>query len=272
MPPEGGCSMKKGLRVFLILLCLVFAGVFGYSAYRLYDIIHTYRVSEKMYNQLSGQYVSTEPAEPIASDTATDSASAEAAVQIERSPIQVNFNMLQEQNKQVIGWIYGPDTVINYPVAQGTDNDYYLYNFIDGTYTGTGTPFLDYLCAGDFSGKNSVVYGHHMNDGSMFAALTDYRKEGYYEEHPVLYLNTPTQNYRIDVFAGYVTDSDSPSYTFHFYSDEAFLQFVQDAKLQSNFKTEVEVSAEDRVITLSTCSYEYYDARYVIQGKLVPVA
>ena len=261
--------MKKSLRILLIFLCFVFGALLIYSGYRLYDILHTYRVSEKMYDQLSGQYVSVQPAS--AAGTPAPQSGEEALVEEERSPVQVNFSALQAQNGQVVGWIYSPGTVINYPVAQAEDNDYYLYNFIDGTYTGTGTPFVDFMCPGDFSGQNTVIYGHHMNDGSMFASLSNYRSAEYYEEHPVLYLNTPAQNYRIEVFAGYVTDAESDSYILSFSDDGDFLRYLESMKSQSDFYSPVELSAEDHIVTLSTCSYEYFDARYVVQGKLVPI-
>ncbi len=260
--------MRKFLRVILFLLCLAFAGVFAYSAYQLYDIWSTYHTSKTMYNSLSGQVVSVQPGQDAAHNTPEGET---VEVIVERSPIQVDFDTLRAQNSQVIGWIFSPGTVINYPVAQGTDNDYYLYNFIDGTYTGTGTPFLDVACAGDFSSDNSVIYGHHMKDGSMFASLSEYRTEGYFAQHPALYLNTPTQNYKIEVFAGYVTDPDSSVYTWNFADEESFLQYIQAARSQSDFQAEVTLEPGDRIVTLSTCTYEYYDARYVIQGKLVPI-
>ena len=128
------------------------------------------------------------------------------------------------------------------------------------------------MCASDFSSYNNIVYGHHMNDGSMFASLDGYRKTaGYYEEHPVMYLNTPTQNYRVDVFAGYLTDADSSTYTIVFPDEGSFLTYCRDMKAQSDFASDVVIEPGDRIITLSTCAYDWYDARYVVQGKLVPL-
>ena len=265
--------MNRFLRSLLIFLCVVFTGILAYSGYRLYDIMHTYKVSKDMYNQLSGQYVSNvaPSASPVNPSASSSASSEDVQEKVERSPLQVNFEQLQEANGDVVAWIYGPGTVINYPVAHGKDNEYYLYNFIDGTYTGTGTPFVDYLCAGDFSEQNTVIYGHNMKDGSMFASLRKYRTEGYYEEHPILYLNTPSQNYKIEVFAGYVTDAESDSYIFSFSDDGDYQRFLNSWKAQSDFVTPVEPSAQDRIVTLSTCTYEFFDARYVVQGRLVPI-
>jgi len=259
--------LKKFTRILLIVLCLFFTGLFIYSGYRLYDMISGYKFAEKKYTQLSDQYVSS-VSDPAAHDP---SAPESAAVSVERSPIAVDFSLLQEQNSDVVGWIYSPGTPINYPVVHGSDNEHYLDYFIDGSYTGSGTPFIDCLCAGDFTNQNTVIYGHHMQDGSMFASIRNYRKDGYYEEHPCMYLNTPTQNYRIDIFSGYITEADSDSYFFDFSEESDYLSFLSRMQDKSDFYSSVELGPDDRIVTLSTCSYEYFDARYVIQGKLVPI-
>lgn len=262
--------MKKPVKALLIVLCLIFLGVFGFSGYKLYTIMHEYKVAADTYDSLSSQFVSTEHTVPTPRPTPKEGEE-EILLDDEVSPISVDFEGLQKTSTDVIGWIYCPDTVINYPVVMAEDNDYYLHRYIDGEYNAGGSIFADCLCNRDFSSRNTVLYGHHMNDGSMFASLRGYHKEGYYEQHPVLYLNTPTMNYRIEVFAGYITDADSDSYKISFATDKQFTQYAEKMKSQSDFVTDVELLPTDRIITLSTCSYEYYDARYVIQGRLVPI-
>jgi len=262
--------MKKFIRVLLILLCCCFTVLFAYSSYRLYNIVREYKFAEKKYTQLSSQYVSS-PSDPSSPAEASASGEQSTAALAERSPIAVNFSLLQEQNSDVVAWLYSPGTPINYPIVHGSDNDHYLNYFIDGSYTGSGTPFIDFLCAGDFTNQNTVIYGHHMQDGSMFASLSKYRNASYYEEHPYMYLNTPTQNYKIEIFAGYLTEADSDSYFFDFSEESDYLAFLQRMQANSNFPSSVELGPDDRIVTLSTCSYEYFDARYVVQGKLVPI-
>ena len=116
-----------------------------------------------------------------------------------------------------------------------------------------------------------MIYGHHMNDGSMFASICNYGKQEYYDAHPVMYLNTPTQNYRVELFTGFITSADSSVYTFFFNSDAEYGAFLEKMKGFSDFDCDVEVGPEDRIITLSTCTYEYDNARYVVMGKLVPI-
>lgn len=261
--------MKKQTKIILTILCVVFLGVFVFSGYKLYSIIHEYKVAEKMYNGLSGQFVTQSDKDNTnSSGQQKDDESDEPR---EVSPITVDFDALMSQSKDVVGWLYCADTVINYPVVQAEDNFYYLNRFIDGTYNGSGSLFLDCTCYGDFSGKNTVLYGHHMNDGSMLASICNYRKQEYYDAHPVLYLNTPTQNYRVEVFSGFITAADSAAYTMEFTSDSEYAEYIEKMKGFSDFASDVTIGPEDRMLTLSTCTYEYDNARYVVMGKLIPI-
>lgn len=189
----------------------------------------------------------------------------------EFSPIQIDFDALREKNWDIIGWIYSPDTPINYPVVQGVDNDFYIHHLIDGQYNASGTIFLDYSVPGDFSAKNNVLYGHHMANGSMFASLAKYKKAEYYSEHPVMYLSTPDQDYKVELFSAMVTPATSSAYTMFFNNSEDFLAWVTELKDNSLFESNVQVGEDDRILMLSTCSYEYDDARTIVCGKLVPL-
>ncbi len=264
---------RPWLMPLLLALVVLFGIVFGYSAYQLYSILHEYKESERRYDSVANSAMST--AAPTATTAPFEAGTGQeqpSAPPVEQSPINVDFDTLLEQCKDIVGWIYCEDTVINYPMVRGNDNDYYLHRFIDGSYNGGGTLFMDFKCNRDFSDPNSIVYGHHMNDGSMFASLKKYQTDPeYYSKHPVLYVNTPTQNYRVDVFAGFVCDADSDTYTIGFTDEVSHQNWINRMKSQSDFQADVEVTPDDHIITLSTCSYEWYDARYVVLGKLVPI-
>jgi len=272
--PDGQSPRRKPwLMPLLLVLVIIFGIIFGYSAYQLYSILHEYKESERRYDSVANSAISTPAPTPVTTPYAVQPGEEQpSAPPVEQSPINVDFDNLLEQCKDIVGWIYCEDTVINYPMVRGNDNDYYLHRFIDGTYNGGGTLFMDFKCNRDFSDPNSIIYGHHMNDGSMFASLKKYQTDPeYYSKHPTLYVNTPTQNYRVDVFAGFVCDADSDTYTIGFTDDVSFQNWLNRMKSQSDFQADVEVTAEDHIITLSTCSYEWYDARYVVLGKLVPI-
>ena len=182
---------------------------------------------------------------------------------------EINFKALQAVNPDVIGWIYSPNTTINYPVVQGDDNAYYLKHLADGTENRNGCPFLDVQNRPDFTDDNSIIYGHHMQNGTMFAGISWYEDQSYYDEHPVMYLITPSATYRIELFSGYITTMDSSAYMQNFGSVREHKDWLKEVSGRSDFRANLEISAYDRVITLSTCAYRFENARYVLHGKLV---
>lgn len=261
--------MNKTVKILLIVLCVVCVGVFCYSGYQLFSTLNAYKVAQRSYEELSNEYVSTEA--PTATDspvTENDDADDENK---EKSPITVDFEKLLATNSDVCGWIYSADTVINYPIAQGEDNNEYLHHLLDGTYNSSGTLFLDCECAPEFAGANTIIYGHNMKDGSMFNSLTSYKEQSYYDEHPVMYINTPTQDYKLEIFSAYICNYDSDTYTLTFASESEYGDYLEKMKSQSDFTSDVEVTTNDRIVTLSTCTYEYDNARFVVQAKLVPL-
>ena len=130
---------------------------------------------------------------------------------------------------------------------------------------------MDWKNKGDFSDRNTVIYGHHMKNGSMFAALVEYKDPDYFNAHRTIYLYTPQGVYTATVFSAYVDVATGPQTTISLQDDAAFLSFVETMRNQSITKTDTPIGAEDRIITLSTCTYEYDDARFIVQAVLHPV-
>ena len=185
----------------------------------------------------------------------------------ETAPIEVDFGVLAETNGDIIGWLYSEGTPINLPVVQSGDNSYYLRRLIDGTWNNSGTLFADYRNAGDFSDNNTIIYGHNMKNKEMFGTLPNYREQSYFDGHPVMWLLTPDGSYKLELAAGYVTPAASDVFSFG-QSEEAVLAAVRQAMERSTFTSDVEIRPGDRFLTLSTCSYEYENARYVLIGRL----
>lgn len=265
-------------KIPLILLCLLFLGMTGYFGGRLYLEWNEYRVGEKTYKELA-QYVHLETLSAIESTQPNEVHAKQELPQDEAVPAAemdnsvwpvVDFDALLAINPDVVAWIYIEGTNINYPVVQGTDNEYYLKYLLDGTYNDAGTIFLDYRNENDLSDYNSILYGHHMNNGSMFNQITKYKDQTFYDEHPVCLIMTPNGNYRLEFFAGYITDMNDQAWKMEFESDEEYAQWLNDAISKSLFTSIVEPAAQDRVVTLSTCTYEYNDARFVLVGILKP--
>lgn len=245
-------------------LIVLFAAVFLYAAYQLYTIFHGYNVGVKTYEESAEIFVTQTTPEENGDTSAS-------GVEPEEPGMVVDFDALRAVNDDVIGWLYCPGTVINYPVAQGTDNDYYLYHLYDGTWNSAGTLFVDYENNDGFSDANILIYGHHMKNKTMFRCLDGYQTQEYYEEHPVMWLLTPTQNYKVVLFSSYITPSDSDTYTLYSEADEALYTYLEACKEQSDFTCDVNVREYTKFVVLSTCNFDYDGARYVVHGALQPV-
>ena len=268
--------LKKTVKIALYALIVVLLGVFLFFGYKLTSTIHNYNEADRYYTRQSDKYVRSDTYEdPSYTKPPSSSLSSDDPVQVEKvrevSPRTIDFDAMIADCADAKAWLYGPDTVIDYPVVQASDNQFYLYRFMDGTYNPNGTLFIDFRCEGDFSGLNTVIYGHHMQNGSMLASIVKYRDQEYYDAHPVLYLNTPDGDYRLDVFTGFVTWYDSRVYMFSFESKTEFVDWYTLMKTYSDFDCDVEITPDDRIVTLSTCTYDYDNARYVLMAKLVPL-
>jgi len=249
----------------------VLIGVFIYSLYNIYVIQSEYEESNSTYEELVSDVSNTETGHPT--QTREGAQSSQETEKETKSEVNLNidFPKLQKINKDVIGWIYNPGTVINYPVVQGKDNSYYLKHLINGTYNASGTPFLDCHMKPDFSDKNMFIYGHHMKNGSMFSSITKYKEKDYYNKHKYMYLLTPTKKYRLEVFSAYITKATSDTYMRGFKENDKFKKYIDYIRGLSLIKTDVDVTIKDTVVSLSTCTYEYENARFVVHTKRVEI-
>lgn len=258
--------MKKGngLQLFLIIF---FVALIGFSGWKLYGIYTEYNKGTEAYGELANQYVSVETA-AVEHETNEDSAGEGVeATESEEKMVSVDVAALREKYPDVVGWIYCPGTVVSYPIVKGKDNDQYLHHLMNGEYSLGGTLFMDYRNAGDFSDWNSIVYGHNMKNGSMLAVLTEYYEQEFYEEHPVWYLFTEDCDYQIELVGGYTTPADSDTYAFPESAEEKS-KLAQKADRNSTFESGVMIEENERLITFSTCVYDYENARYVLVGVL----
>ena len=180
----------------------------------------------------------------------------------------VDFETLSHIFPGITGWIKLDLTNIDYPVVQHTDNDYYLGRLPDGTAHRNGSIFLDYRNRRDFSDKSILIYGHETGAGIMFGELKNYRNQAFYEANPIINLYTPETDFKIVLIAGHVAHSVRDHPPLHFESDEEFLTYIEHLKKISIFRSDVEVTANDRIISLVTCTYDFDDARLIIVGIL----
>ena len=252
--------MKKFICILLILVLLA---VLGYCVWQIMGITDEYQAGEQVYEELE-QYIVMPETVPVETTDTEEIVEAETAPAQIQWP-QVDFDALAQVNGDIVGWLYVPGTVINYPVVQGDDNEYYLKHLFDGKYNSSGCIYLDCGAEGDFTTMNSVLHGHHMKNGSMFAGICKYKDQSYFDEHPTAMLLTPDGNYLVEFFSGYVCEVTADAWDYDF--DESWL----DKRIRSSyFSADVIPTTEDHILTLSTCSYEFTDARFVLHGILVP--
>lgn len=249
--------MRKILRIFIIVLL---AGVLVFSVFMIIKTMWEYSEADNIYESLQNEFVETNQ-----ENTDTDDTESNAEL-VEIAPISVDFASLQEQNSDIVGWLYCPDTPVNYPVVQGKDNNQYLRADLNGKYLVSGTVFADYRNGAVGEDANYIVYGHNMKNGTMFGSLVKYKEQSYYDEHSVLYYLTPDDDYKVELCVGLVVKRDSVIYSPN-PEEMEFAEFLTYAKKHSTFQSDVEITEDDTLITLSTCSYEYNDARYIVIGK-----
>lgn len=238
--------MRKLIRTIVLIVSIA---VFCFSAYKLYDYYSEMKQGEDAVDELKNVAV-TEVKEG------------------EKAPISVDFAALKAENPDIVAWLYSADTPINYPVVQSDDNNYYLRRLTDGSYNSNGTLFMDFRDAPDFSGFNTIIYGHRMKSKAMFGTLPGYLEQEYYEEHPVMYLLTPEASYKLELVSSFILRSDSDIYD-PMESDEAKNAFLDKIASDSTFNSETEYSINDRFVCLSTCTYEFENARLMVVGKLI---
>jgi len=258
---------KQTLLHILYLLLALSVAVALYSGYRLYSDFRMRQEAMLFYAELANAVATEPPTEPTTSATTP----IEAPTKPPWRPY-VDFAKLKGHMPDLIAWIRTPDTVIDYPVVQYSDNDFYLTYLANRTWNPNGAIFLDYRNAADFSDRNSLIYGHHLRTGDMFSSLTQYKDQSYYEAHPVVQLYTALQDYDIVLFSGYLINPANEVPPLEFEDDADFTSYVDACKARSSFKSLVEVSASDVLVTLVTCDFAINDGRYILIGKLVATA
>ena len=189
---------------------------------------------------------------------------------------QPKFAAYWEQNRDFKGWLSIDGTQVNYPVVQAADNDYYLRRDFERKDNQHGVPFLDYEVELDPQSDNAIIYGHNMKDGQMFGELLGYKDVEYLKEHPIIHFDNVYENADYKVAAVFLASTEQdhgPKFRYEQFvnaaSDEEFMDFVDQIQMRSMINTGVDIEEGDKLLTLSTCSYEFWEARFVVVGRKV---
>ncbi len=191
--------------------------------------------------------------------------------------IQLKYAKLYAENQDFVGYLSAENTDIDFAIVQGEDDEEYLEKDFFGEYTKYGSPFMSAANSRDTLDTNTVIYGHHMRDGSLFATLDQYTTLEGYKEAPVISFNTLYHDYDFKVIAVMITNikpEDDNGYVFPYYwtsinSSLNYTAYLNQLSQRSLYDTGVSVLPTDKLLTLSTCYSEFEDARLVVVARLV---
>ena len=253
--------MKKAVRrTAAVLLAVVFAGSVGALLYQ-----------QLQYRRAAEDYAQAQAAAGLSAAEADGEAAerGQGTVGVEgEEPLQVDLEALQAVNGDVVGWIAIPGTDISYPVLQGRDNQYYLDHTWRGERNAVGAIFLDARNDPEMEDFNTILYGHRMNNDSMFGQLHRYSSQEFWREHPWVYVAVSGGVLRYEIFAAYEADVEGSTYWLEFPDQGSRLAFLEESEAQSVLDAGKSPGPEDRILTLSTCTGRGHDARWVVKACL----
>ena len=207
-----GKKKKSGLLSNLILILAVC--VFVFSGYQLYQIFSEYHEGKKEYEEIRELVIQEEPNKETEEEK-------EPEVQ---PRFTVDFATLQQMNPDTVGWIrFEEPSEISYPVVKGRDNEEYLTRTFEANDNKLGTLFVDKDNTGTFTDRNTIIYGHNMKNGTMFAQLLKYKEQDFLEKYPYFSIYTPDgKESKYQIFVAGVVEDTAVNYQFAFQSDEEF--------------------------------------------------
>lgn len=258
---------RKNGKVLYYLTLAVLLGVLVVCSVKIITYLKDQKDAQASQDNMNNEFVQPTPTPDPDDGEDTDKDKDKDKTEVVSQPEhkgKIDFAAMREKYPDVVGWIYGANTGLDWPIVQTAEEggEYYLYRDIDGKDNKNGTVFLDWRCASDFSTQNNMIYGHNMKTGLMFAPLIKYKSQAFFDAHPYLYLYTPSQTYKVHLFAGMETPHDSEVYSYNLSSS-----YLQECINSSTFNSGLGVPTGN-ILTMSTCDYDYANARYVLLGEL----
>lgn len=237
------------MGIISTIVLIIAIGVFSFSAFKLYNIFSSYKEGDNQYKEIRDLVITVEKQEV-------------------KEKYVVDFDKLREINPDVIGWIrFEEPAVINYPVVHSHDNKEYLTKLFGEGKNTYGTLFVDKDNDGNFLDKNTFIYGHRMKSGSMFGQLEKYADEEFYKEHPYFYFYTPDgKESTYQIFSVAVVKDTSRSYQKVYETDEEYQEYLDYVRAESNYQTDAVVTADSQILSLSTCTVDSNEDRFLLHA------
>ena len=270
------------MRTLLMLIALV---VFLFSGYTLYGYYNEYKKGTDEYDNLESNFAieveedETEDFDALESDEALQSITGrevatvwendrEVTIPTMKNPI--DFAELKSVNEDIVGWLRIRALDISYPVVQGEDNDYYLHRTFEGVDNFAGCLFVNCDNEPDLTDQNTIIYGHNMKNGSMFGKLKKFQEEETFNKSKFFWIFTEDFIYQYRIFSAMTVNKIGINYQTFFLENE--FQEFKDAAFRNSVveNSNVSLSYEDRIVTLSTCTGDD-STRFVVMGKLAQI-
>ena len=257
--PLGARKKKRSIIILAVLLAFLLCGVAAGCGYLIWQQSELDRVAEEMKNT----------PEPVVEQPAQDTAD-------NRVENPIDFTSLKQENPDIYAWIHVPGTDVNLPVLQSATNDFlYLDHNKDGDYAIEGAIYTEMANDTDFSDPVTVLYGHNLQNGTMFSTLHYFENEDFFNEHDTLYIYTPGHALTYRVVSAYEYDDRHILNSYNL-SDptvrQEYFNFVMHPdSLLVNTRSDTELSIDDKIVQLSTCMSDtnHTTSRYIVTGVLI---
>ena len=254
---EKKIKRSKIINRIILIIC---ACVFVFAAFKLVSILLEYKKGNDIYDNIEGNILEDKPVNITIGDDNQD-------VTV---PFVYNHQALLNINPDGLGFLYVPSVDIRLPIAQTTDNDFYLTHTFDKTYNGNGCLFVDYRITNKLKANHVLIYGHNMNSCAMFGSLSRYETPSFYqtEGNDVFYIYTEDVIRKYKIFTVYITDPISDTFTFNFSNLAGLREYAKNVQAQSLYNTGVDITNTTQIVTFSTCTNNSKQ-RLIVSGTYV---
>lgn len=257
-------------NIFLISIIVIFAMVFVCACVYLVAKGFTNKGTKNNYSNIASSYASDISE---TQETSSTEITSPTNINTQKADNPIDFDSLINKNSDIYSWIYIPQTNINYPVCRSaTDDNFYLSHDIYGNYSYAGAIYSQFCNSRDYSDRVTVLYGHNMADGSMFANLHKYENKEFFDNNKYIYIYTDDRKLTYEVVSAFVYDDRHIINSFDFTDDKVFKDYLDSIlnprSVSSNVRDGIELDIDDKIIVLSTC-LNSGEGRYLVQGVLI---
>lgn len=257
--------MKKIIRTIITIILI---GVMVYALYQIYGELDKYATGRAIYHKIAELKTPESDKANNKTKAKNKTKSDKNAKSNTRQLSKVNFDRLKSINSDVVAWLELKGTPIDYPVVQGRNNKEYLKKAFDGRKSAFGTLFVDNTVDRPFRDFNTIIYGHHMKDRSMFQFIDRFKEKHIFNDYRTFDLYTPTKDYKIEVLAYLNIKANSKLYKTFFYDNLDKEEHLALIKKRAKQYRNINIGVNDRLVMMSTCTFNFKNARSVVIGVL----